>query len=54
MSLDVKVNAMIAAARRRLHKEIDRRAQYALGARPRETINRSVGQTYRRVRALPK
>lgn len=45
--LGAKVDAMIAAARRRLHKEIDRRAQYALGARSRETVNRSVGQTYR-------
>lgn len=47
MTLEARVVAMIADARRRLYKAIDRRTQYALGARSRETINRSVGQVYR-------
>jgi hypothetical protein len=47
MTLAAKVDAMCAAALRRLHKTIDRRCQYAKGERPRETINRSTGQIYK-------
>lgn len=47
MTLAAKVNAWCANARRRLHKEIDRRAELAKGERPAATINRSLGQRYR-------
>ena len=46
MNLAAKVDAMCAAAIRRLHKAIDRRAGYAKGI-PREMVNRSTGQLYR-------
>ena len=46
MTLAEKVDAMLAAARRRLHRAIDRRTRYALGE-PRERVNRSTGQLYR-------
>lgn len=47
MSLEQMVDSMIAAARRRLHKEIDRKCEHAKGERPKETVNRSLGQLYR-------
>lgn len=46
MTLAEKVDSWCAAARRRLHREIDRRARYAAGEKQ-STVNRSVGQLYR-------
>lgn len=41
------VDAELELARLRVHREIERRTQLALGVDPR-TVNRSVGQTYTR------
>lgn len=43
----MNVDAMIAAALRRVCKGIERRYQIAMG-RPRSTANRSVGQMFKR------
>lgn len=44
----MRLDAMIAAARRRLHKAIDIRCAIALGDRKPSTVRRSIGQLYRR------
>lgn len=41
-----KIDAMFEAARRRLHRDIDRKCRKALGEKS-ETVNRSTGQLYR-------
>ena len=41
------IERMFADAPRRIFKAIDRRCEHELGKRPRETVNRSVGQRYR-------
>jgi len=41
----MNIDTMIAAARRRIHKSIERRTQVALGRKP-STANRSAGQLY--------
>jgi hypothetical protein len=46
MSLSPKIDAMFEAARRRLHRDIDRKCRIALGEKG-ETVNRSTGQLYR-------
>lgn len=46
MNLAAKVDAMCAAAIRRLHKAIDIRAGIAHGRKP-TTVRRSCGQLYR-------
>lgn len=46
MTLSPTIEAMCAAALRKLHKAIDRRARIALGEPP-EKVNRSTGQLYR-------
>lgn len=46
--LAAKIDAMIAEARRRLHKAIDIRCAIAMGDRKPSTVRRSVGQLYRR------
>lgn len=45
--LEQLVDGMCAIARRRLFKEIDRRCEHELARRPKETVNRSLGQRYR-------
>lgn len=45
MTLSPTIEAMCAAARKKLHRQIDERAQLALG-RPQETVNRSLGQIH--------
>lgn len=46
MILTQRIEAMLAAARWRLHKAIDLRAELALGTRP-STARRKIGQLYR-------
>lgn len=45
MTLSPTIEAMCAAALKKLHRDIDRRAQIALG-RPEATVNRSLGQIH--------
>jgi hypothetical protein len=45
VTLAEKVEAMCAAALRKLHRQIEERAQIALG-RPEATVARSLGQLY--------
>lgn len=45
MTLSPTIEAMCAAALKRLYRDIDRRAQIALG-RPEATVARSLGQLY--------
>lgn len=42
-----KIDAMFEAARRRLHKSIDKRCAHELGKDSRSTVNRRFGQLYR-------
>lgn len=45
MTLSPTIEAMCAAARKKLHRQIEERAQLALG-RPPGTVARSLGQLY--------
>ena len=49
--ISTRVEALLVAARRRLHKSIDLRCALALGDRKPSTVRRSVGQLYRRRKA---
>lgn len=52
MTLAERIDAMCAAARKRLHQRIERRAQYHQQQISRSTLNRALGQLNRRTHGV--